>query len=228
MNAAADVIRVTRSVVDLDRILGLGTLSPAGGRAALPAPQAIAAAAAPRAAFARGAEKLLAAHDAPAVSTVCLAATEGGVDEARLRDWLVRSDTSSSERAGLPCDEFLSLVRPFFCTQEALLWEPGSSAARAPGAPPPEVLRAKALLRVVGGGGDDASAEPRARILQVVRQLYEISDAAAPLPAGGLAASRMVLIGRHLDGAALAASLADVGAFVVEGTTASAAANVQT
>jgi hypothetical protein len=213
MNAAADVIRVQRSVVKLDRILGLGTLSPAGGRAALPAPQAIAAAAAPKAAFARGAEKLLAgaAHESPAVSTVCLAA-QGGVDEARLRDWLVRSNTSMAPRKGTRP----SLTTPLLASQEALLWEPDSSAARAPGAPPPEVLRAKGLLAVAGAD----SAAPRHRILQVVRQLYELSDAAAPPPPdSGRAASRLLLIGRHLDGAALAASLADVGAFVVEGAT---------
>jgi G3E family GTPase len=88
INAAATVVRAQRSVVDLDLILDVGTLSPAAGRLLLPP---AAPAAPPQAAFARGAEKLMAAsaaHDAR-VGTVCLSA-RGGLDEAQLRTWLVR------------------------------------------------------------------------------------------------------------------------------------------
>ena len=92
--------------------------------------------------------------------------------------------------------------------QEALLWEPASSAACADAAAPPEVLRAKGVLCV-----PDA---PRQRILQVVRQLYEITDAAAQLLPDEPGVSRLVLIGRRLNAARLAESLREVGAFRVD------------
>lgn len=59
---------------------------------------------------------------------------------------------------------------------------------------------------------------PRQRILQVVRQLYEITDAAAQLLPDEPGVSRLVLIGRHLNAARLADSLCDVGAFRVDST----------
>jgi hypothetical protein len=96
INAAATVVHAQRSVVDLDLILDVGTLSPAAGRLLLPP---AAPAAPPQAAFARGAEKLLAAsaaHDAR-VGTVCLSA-RGGLDEAQLRTWLVRRSCCVSQR----------------------------------------------------------------------------------------------------------------------------------
>ena len=52
---------------------------------------------------------------------------------------------------------------------------------------------------------------------QVVRQLYEFSDASTPVEDPDL--SRLLLIGRRLDAAALAASLRHVGAFCVEEAT---------
>ena len=59
---------------------------------------------------------------------------------------------------------------------------------------------------------------PRQRILQVVRQLYEITDAAAQLLQDEPGVSRLVLIGRRLNGARLAESLREVGAFRVDTT----------
>ena len=56
---------------------------------------------------------------------------------------------------------------------------------------------------------------------QVVRQLYEITDAAAPLLPEEPGISRLLLIGRHLDARVLAASLREVGAFRVDGDGAS-------
>jgi len=100
------------------------------------------------------------------------------------------------------------------CAQEALLWEPESSAARADtSAPAPEILRAKGVLCL-------ASEPPRQRILQVVRQLYEITDAAAPMLLDEPGVSRLVLIGRGLNAAALAESLraGGTGAFRVDTT----------
>jgi G3E family GTPase len=71
-------------------------------------------------------------------------------------------------------------------------------------------LRAKGVLCLAD--------PPRQRILQVVRQLYEITDAAAQLLPDEPGVSRLVLIGRHLNAARLADSLRDVGAFRVDST----------
>ena len=57
---------------------------------------------------------------------------------------------------------------------------------------------------------------PRQRVLQVVRQLYEITDAAAPLLPDEPGVSRLVLIGRRLHATKLAESLREVGAFCVD------------
>ena len=98
---------------------------------------------------------------------------------------------------------------PDGAAQETLLWEPENSAACAEGgASPPEVLRAKGVLCVAD--------PPRQRVLQVVRQLYEITDAAAPLLPDEPGVSRLVLIGRRLHPTPLAESLRGVGAFRVD------------
>ncbi len=47
---------------------------------------------------------------------------------------------------------------------------------------------------------------------QVVRQLYELTDAVAALQPDAPRTSRLVLIGRRLDAARLCASLRDAGA----------------
>jgi len=125
----------------------------------------------PPPAFARGAERLAAsaAHDAR-VSTVYIELPGCTLDEPRFRAWL-----------------------------EALLWEPATSSCRAPGAPPPLVLRCKAVLRTAGDGA-------RPRVLQGVRETYEVTEGAAALAAAG-AASRLVFIGRGLEAARMRASL---------------------
>lgn len=125
----------------------------------------------PPPAFARGAERLApsAAHDAR-VSTVYIELPDCTLDEPRFRAWL-----------------------------EALLWEPESSSCRAPRAPPPLVLRCKAVLRTARDGA-------RRRVLQGVRETYEVTEGAAALAAAG-PASRLVFIGRGLDAARMRASL---------------------
>ena len=70
------------------------------------------------------------------------------------------------------------------------------------------VLRAKGVLCLAD--------PPRQRVLQVVRQLYEITDAAAPLLPDEPGVSRLVLIGRRLHATKLAESLREVGAFRVD------------
>ena len=85
--------------------------------------------------------------------------------------------------------------------QEGLLWEPDTCAARAAAAPPPELLRAKGVLQTTL----DVS---RRRVLQSVRQTYELTDGADALARGGGAANRFVFIGRSLEAALLKASLA--------------------
>ena len=95
INATASIVRTQRSVVDLQHVLDVDTLSRAGGRRVLPPPPEAAPAGR---AFARGAEALLlpAAHDAR-VATVSLSAA-GGVDETRLRGWLVRPPGAARHR----------------------------------------------------------------------------------------------------------------------------------
>ena len=70
------------------------------------------------------------------------------------------------------------------------------------------MLRAKGVLCVAD--------PPRQRILQVVRQLYEITDAGAQLLPDEPGVSRLVLIGRRLSAAKLAESLRVVGQFRVD------------
>ena len=86
----------------------------------------------------------------------------------------------------------------FVAWLETLLWEPESSSAGA-GSSPPEVLRAKAVLRFSGRGG--------VRVLQAVRQTYDLSDGAQALEGGE--GSRLVLIGRGLDEKRLRASIVE-------------------
>lgn len=83
-------------------------------------------------------------------------------------------------------------------SQEGLLWEPECHGARAQEAPPPQVLRAKGMLCCAPG-------QPH-RILQAVRQTYELTDA-SHRDAGAPDESRLVLIGRCLDAGRLELSL---------------------
>lgn len=136
---------------------------------------------------------------------------------------------------------------PFSVSQESLLWEPETSAAvRVTGGPPPEILRAKGLLSVSvflsarddgatdtqGGGASSSSATPPAdgkatlpvKVLQAVRQVYELTDWARPVSVSVSAdigtgegsadtvsaaegGSRMVFVGRGLSAEALRVSL---------------------
>lgn len=197
INAAASIVRTQRSVVDLRHVLEVDTLARSGSRRVLPPPRA---GSPPGRAFARGAEALLSsAHDAR-VATVSLSSPTC-IDEQRLRDWLVRPSVRHTSR---PRPHTVS------CAQEALLWEPASSPACGDAASPPEILRAKGVLCLAD--------PPRQRILQVVRQLYEITDAAAQLLPDEPGVSRLVLIGRRLNAARLADSLREVGAFRVDST----------
>lgn len=163
LNGSCDILRTTRAAVDLPRILGMDTLSPASL-----ASRAVPLRAAPAAAFAPGAAALLAGH-AARVGTCCLVA--GAVEEGAFVRWL-----------------------------EALLWEPSSLGLPAA----PTVLRGKGVLCAAGGGQS---------VLQVVRQLYELGPSGAPLLLEDPPlTSRLLLIGRDLNGGALAASLTAAGA----------------
>ena len=219
INAAAAVHRTRRSEADLRCLFGIDTLSRRAPPPPLPPPPP------PGPVCARGAEALLAASAADdRIRTLCFAAA-GALDEARLREWLVRlcarrgrcahRDGVALHRRSPSCGSRRAATRaaqrrrrPRCCAPRgccAFLESPrrGSASCRracwlqhpsAPGAAPETPLN-----------------------LQVVRQLYDITDARAPVegpPAGG---SRLLLIGRHLDAAALAASLQRaVGPFALE------------
>jgi G3E family GTPase len=205
INASAEVLRTHRSVVDLSRILNLGTVAAGGsGRRGAPAlTDALRAHQAPPMlegqAFARGAQGLAAAsakHDGT-IGTVYME-VPGVLDEPHFIAWLVRACVCVAISISSAAQK--RMLAHYSSSQEGLLWEPECHGARAAEAPPPQVLRAKGMLCCAPG-------QPH-RILQAVRQTYELTDATSR-EAGAQDESRLVLIGRCLHAARLEATLRD-------------------
>mmetsp|Transcript_11767 Transcript_11767/g.43698 ORF Transcript_11767/g.43698 Transcript_11767/m.43698 type:complete len:391 (-) Transcript_11767:1058-2230(-) len=182
INSEATIVRATRSAVSLDLVLNQGAVTVAGrrgrkplfGQMALETPSRVLKRGSGF--WAKGVEKyappgmLSAIHD-QSITTVCLA-VEGVVDQKKFEQWL-----------------------------EDVLWE-GTACAddddeteTETGNPKLEVLRAKGILYVT----DNKSGTPQKRIVQAVREVYEIT----PGPSGGLEKgermmNKVVLIGRGL------------------------------
>ena len=195
INADARVVRATRSVVDLALVLNQGAVTVAGRRGRKPTLGALAEApppavsAAGRGFWARGVERYAPAaatgraepsevHD-PGIRTTCLA-VEGIVDVRAFETWL-----------------------------EGVLWERRANEDETPGGvngdgdggdagdvAPLEILRAKGVLHVAGEGGAER------RVLQAVREVYEITDG-PPAVEGERLMNKVVLIGRGLREEAL-------------------------
>ena len=194
INADARVVRATRSVVDLAHVLNQGAVTVAGRRGRKPTLGALAeapppaVAAAGRGFWARGVERYAPAatgraepsevHD-PGIRTTCLA-VEGIVDVRAFETWL-----------------------------EGVLWERRANEDETPGGgngdgdggdagdvATLEILRAKGVLHVAGEDGAER------RVLQAVREVYEITDG-PPAVEGERLMNKVVLIGRGLREEAL-------------------------
>jgi G3E family GTPase len=180
MNAEAKIVRSTRSVVALEHVLNQGAVTVAGRRGARPTlGEHATKEATGRGFWAKGVERYMpgnvaasAVHDA-GIRTVCLA-VEGRIDVREFETWL-----------------------------EGLLWEGGEGGDDGGGGEGEgggggegtklAVLRAKGVLFA----HDDDGATEAKKILQAVREVYEITPG-PPSEPGERELNKVVLIGRGL------------------------------
>jgi G3E family GTPase len=185
MNAEAKIVRSTRSVVGLEHVLNQGAVTVAGRRGAKPTLGEHAAAATGRGFWAKGVERYMpgnvaasSVHD-DGIRTVCLA-VEGRIDVRKFETWL-----------------------------ESMLWEGGDDddddddggdggdddGGGGGGGEGTKltVLRAKGVLFAF----DDDGATEAKKILQAVREVYEITPG-PPCEPGERELNKVVLIGRGL------------------------------
>lgn len=181
INTEARVVRSCRSQVDLGVVLNQGAVTVDGRRGVRPllgkfaqaTPSAVMQQG--RGFWAKGVERYMPANAGPsavhdvAIRTVCLA-VEGRIDLRRFESWL-----------------------------EEMLWEQnaGGEVEGGEGDPPLEVLRAKGVL-FVAEEGDGGEVREVKKVLQAVREVYEITPAPPLESPNEQKLNKVVLIGRGL------------------------------
>ena len=185
INAEARVVRSERSVVDLGVVLNQGAVSVAGRKGKRPVLGQLASAPPAsvmqtgRGFWAKGVEKYAPPQPSPihdsAIRTVCLA-VEGRMDERKFESWL-----------------------------ESIIWEQQGAGTShedggggGGGGVPLEILRAKGLLYVTEEEGERGEVTDVKKILQAVREVYEITPGPPFESPGERMLNKVVLIGRGL------------------------------